>query len=80
MILSAMLTRAICRGSFPHSVTQGSFANPCVYLAASGGNPAGFDSGLQSGGKEFTLKITNDQIRKYQKRIRCFSLVVVRVN
>jgi len=48
--------------NFPHSVTQGSFANPCVYLAASGGEPAGFDSGLQSSGKEFVLTIENDQI------------------
>jgi len=38
----------------PHSVTQGSFANPCVYLAG------GFDSGLQNS-KEFTVTITNDQ-------------------
>jgi len=43
-----------------HSVTQSAFANPCVPLAASGGNPAGFDSGLQSG-KQFTLRIINDQ-------------------
>ncbi|KAN0107121.1 hypothetical protein V8E52_010428, partial [Russula decolorans] len=48
------------KNSTPHSVTQGSFDKPCVYLAASGGNPAGFDSGLQSG-KKFTLKITNDK-------------------
>jgi len=48
--------------SFPHSVTQGSFADPCVYLAASGGEPAGFDSGLQSAGEEFVLTIVNDQI------------------
>jgi len=47
-------------GSISHSVTEGSFANPCVYLAAAGGNPAGFDSGLQAG-KEFTIQITNDQ-------------------
>jgi plastocyanin len=47
-------------GSIPHSVTEGSFANPCVYLAAAGGNPAGFDSGLQAG-KEFSIQITNDQ-------------------
>jgi hypothetical protein len=64
IILFAMLTCAVCRGAFPHSVTQGSFANPCVYLAAEGGNPAGFDSGLQSGGKELSIKITNDQERK----------------
>jgi len=44
----------------PHSVTQGSFADPCVYLAAQGGNPAGFDSGLQTG-KQFSIQITNDQ-------------------
>jgi hypothetical protein len=47
----------------PHSVTQSAFANPCVYLAASDGNPAGFDSGLQSG-KQFSLIIINDQERK----------------
>jgi len=46
--------------SGPHSVTQGSFADPCVYLAAAGGNPAGFDSGLQTG-KQFSIQITNDQ-------------------
>ncbi|KAH9985574.1 hypothetical protein BJV77DRAFT_108698 [Russula vinacea] len=55
-----MLMHAICRGSIAHSVTEGSFANPCVYLAAAGGNPAGFDSGLQTA-KEFTIQITNDQ-------------------
>jgi len=43
-----------------HSVTQGSFASPCVPLAATGANPAGFDSGLQTG-KQFSIKITNDQ-------------------
>jgi len=42
----------------PHSVTQGSFDNPCVYLNAS--DEAGFDSGLQTG-KQFTIRITNDQ-------------------
>lgn len=57
-----MLMHAICRGSIAHSVTEGSFANPCVYLAAAGGNPAGFDSGLQTA-KEFTIQITNDQER-----------------
>jgi len=41
-----------------HSVTQGYFDNPCVYLNDKGG--AGFDSGLQSG-KKFTIRITNDQ-------------------
>lgn len=45
-------------GSLPHSVTQGSFANPCVYLNGTGG--AGFDSGLQTA-KQFTIRITNDQ-------------------
>ncbi|KAN0105457.1 Cupredoxin [Russula decolorans] len=44
--------------SIPHSVTQGSFENPCVYLNDSSG--AGFDSGLQSG-KQFTIRVTNDQ-------------------
>jgi len=47
-------------GSTTHSVTQGSFANPCVYLAATGGASAGFDSGLQAG-KQFSIQITNDQ-------------------
>lgn len=61
--LSAMLIRTLCRSATLHSVTQGSFDKPCVYLAASGGNPAGFDSGLQSG-KQFTLKITNDKERR----------------
>jgi plastocyanin len=42
----------------PHSVTQGTFENPCVYLNGSDG--AGFDSGFQSG-KQFTIRITNDQ-------------------
>jgi len=51
--------------NIPHSVTQGSFSNPCVPLAAAGGNPAGFDSGLQSAGKEFVLTIVNDQIPVY---------------
>ncbi|KAN0105458.1 hypothetical protein V8E52_011052 [Russula decolorans] len=48
--------------SFPnyHSVTQGDFAKPCAYLAASGGSPAGFDSGLLSG-TQFSLNITNDK-------------------
>jgi len=41
-----------------HSVTQGSFCDPCVYLNGTDG--AGFDSGLQSGTK-FTIQITNDQ-------------------
>ncbi|KAI9463391.1 hypothetical protein F5148DRAFT_197344 [Russula earlei] len=48
-------------GALPHSVTQSTFANPCTPLAATGGNPAGFDSGLQAG-KQFTIKITNDQL------------------
>jgi len=54
------VTFIIPSGSISHSVTQGSFANPCVYLAATGGNPAGFDSGLQAG-KNFSVQITNDQ-------------------
>ncbi|KAI0282556.1 hypothetical protein BGY98DRAFT_1117484 [Russula aff. rugulosa BPL654] len=45
-------------GTLAHSVTQGSFGNPCVYLNGAGGT--GFDSGLQIG-KEFTIRITNDQ-------------------
>lgn len=51
----------LCRGSLPHSVTQGSFANPCVYLNGTSGT--GFDSGLQAG-KQFTIRITNDQERR----------------
>jgi hypothetical protein len=51
------------RNSNSHSITQGSFAHPCVYLAAAGGKPAGFDSGLQTGG-QFSINITNDQQRK----------------
>jgi len=35
-----------------------------VYLSASGGDPDGFDSGLQNG-KLFSIKITNDQIPIY---------------
>ncbi|KAI0282553.1 hypothetical protein BGY98DRAFT_912231, partial [Russula aff. rugulosa BPL654] len=46
--------------SIPHSVTQGYFGQPCAYLTASGGNPAGFDSGLLSA-KQYSLKITNDK-------------------
>ena len=55
-----MLMRALCRGALAHSVTQGSFANPCVYLNGTSGT--GFDSGLQTA-KEFTIQITNDQER-----------------
>jgi hypothetical protein len=33
-----------------------------VYLAAAGGKPPGFDSGLQSSG-QFSLEVTNDQER-----------------
>jgi hypothetical protein len=56
-----MLMHAICRTSDPHSATQGSFDDPCVYLNDTDG--AGFDSGVQSG-KEFTIRITNDQERR----------------
>lgn len=59
---SAMLIRALCRGSTLHSVTQGFFDKPCVFLAASDKNPAGFDSGLQSG-KKFTIEIVDDKER-----------------
>ena len=52
---------ALCRGALAHSVTQGSFANPCVYLNGTGGT--GFDSGLQTV-KHFTIQITNDQERR----------------
>jgi len=44
---------------FSHSVTQSSFDAPCTYLAASGGNGGGFDSGLTQA-TQFTIKITND--------------------
>jgi plastocyanin len=44
---------------FSHSVTQSSFAAPCTHLTASGGNPAGFDSGLTQA-TQFTINITND--------------------
>jgi len=54
------VTFIIPSGSIAHSVTQGSFSPTCQYLAASGGNSAGFDSGLQSG-KQFSIQITNDQ-------------------
>jgi hypothetical protein len=53
-----------CRDSGSNSVTQGDFGDPCVYLTASGGNPAGFDSGLQNG-MLFSIKVTNDQLRKH---------------
>jgi plastocyanin len=47
-------------GSIPHSVTQGSFADPCTYLVAnsSAGTGAGFDSGLTNS-VQFTINITN---------------------
>ncbi len=56
-----MLMRAICRTTDLHSVTQGFFDDPCVYLNDTDG--MGFDSGLQSG-KQFTIRITNDQERR----------------
>ena len=59
--LFPMLMHSLCRGTLAHSVTQGSFGNPCVYLNGAGGT--GFDSGLQIG-KEFTIQITNDQERR----------------
>jgi hypothetical protein len=34
-----------------------------VYSATTGANPAGFDSGLQTG-KQFSITIANDQERK----------------
>jgi hypothetical protein len=41
-------------------------------LAATGANPAGFDSGLQTG-KQFSIKITNDAAREQKKTyIRSF--------
>jgi len=42
-----------------HSVTQGSFANPCTYLAATSNSSAGFDSGLTNS-DQFTITITDD--------------------
>jgi hypothetical protein len=59
-----MLMQCTFRSSADNSVTQSSFADPCVYLTTSSGNPAGFDSGLQNG-KMFSVKITNDQLRKH---------------
>ena len=56
-----MFMHVLCRGALPHSVTQGSFQNPCVYLNGTGG--VGFDSGLQTA-KQFTIQITNDQERR----------------
>lgn len=35
-----------------------------MYLAAAGGKPAGFDSGLQTGG-QFSIKITDDKKREH---------------
>jgi hypothetical protein len=67
-----MLMHVLCRGTTPHSVTQGSFGNPCVYLNGSSG--AGFDSGLQTE-KQFAIQITNDQERA-QPYCNLFSLVV----
>ncbi|KAJ6547332.1 hypothetical protein B0H19DRAFT_953383 [Mycena capillaripes] len=45
--------------AFNHSVTQSSFPAPCTYLAASGNNTAGFDSGL-TGSTQFTIIIEDD--------------------
>jgi hypothetical protein len=67
-----MLMHAICRTSDPHSATQGSFDDPCVYLNDTYG--AGFDSGVQNGTR-FTIKITNDQERR-QNTLSLLSLVV----
>ena len=49
-----------------HSVTQSSFENPCTPLAANAtsGEPAGFNSGFQADA-QFSITITNDQIRKF---------------
>lgn len=41
-----------------HSVTQSSFNDPCVRLAASGNNTGGFDSTLTAG-TTFTIMITD---------------------
>ena len=60
--LPAMFIHALYSGSTLHSVTQGVFEKPCVHLASRGGNPAGFNSGLQSG-KEFNIEITDDRER-----------------
>ncbi|KIJ27403.1 hypothetical protein M422DRAFT_784890 [Sphaerobolus stellatus SS14] len=40
-------------GSFNHSITQSTFANPCTYMSG------GFNSGLQPAGNSFSLKVTN---------------------
>jgi hypothetical protein len=53
-----------CCSGFSHSVTQSSFDAPCTYLAASGGNGGGFDSGLTQA-TQFTIKITNDAERVF---------------
>ncbi|KAF8256758.1 hypothetical protein EI94DRAFT_1756352 [Lactarius quietus] len=44
-----------------HSVTQSTFENPCTYLAGGNGSSGGFDSGIQAGGQDWTITITNDQ-------------------
>ncbi|KIJ29893.1 hypothetical protein M422DRAFT_784171 [Sphaerobolus stellatus SS14] len=40
-------------GSFNHSITQSTFANPCTYMSG------GFNSGLQPAGNSFSLTVTN---------------------
>jgi hypothetical protein len=67
-----MLMHTICRLTELHSATQGSFDDPCVYLNDTEGT--GFDSGELSG-KQYTIKITNDQERG-QTSYHFFPLVV----
>ncbi|KAL0567512.1 hypothetical protein V5O48_014480 [Marasmius crinis-equi] len=54
-----LVTFYIPGGSFPHSVTQSSFNDPCTYLKATDNTSAGFDSGLTNS-KQFTINITDD--------------------
>ena len=77
-LLPTRIAYALYSSSISHSVTQGYFGVPCAYLAASGGNPAGFDSGLLSG-KQYSLDITNDQERT-QTNCYFISLVVKRLH
>ncbi|KAF8878936.1 Cupredoxin [Infundibulicybe gibba] len=57
--VGTMVTFWFPNNGLAHSVTQSSFANPCTYLAASGNDSAGFDSGLQTN-SQFSVNITDD--------------------
>lgn len=59
-----LISSSSCYRGFAHSVTQSSFDSPCTHLAASGGNPAGFDSGLTQS-SHFSITITNDAERTF---------------